>query len=127
MVENNEFWNVEEEEISTLSPFYAWGKKPCRILLEKAINEYEIVEIESQYGISCYIELKIWSIVEAEFEIMKLKVDSKRLRKVLLDASKLKFPAVIDITRDGSGFNTTYKFEEVKAPHQSKLDEKKKK
>ncbi|MFW9949623.1 MAG: hypothetical protein ACFFKA_05805 [Candidatus Thorarchaeota archaeon] len=122
---SNDFWLDIDEGESTLSPFYVWGEKPCRIFLDKAINEYKTIEIESTYGSSTFVELKIWSHIDTEFLPMKIKVDSKRLRAQLVAASKLKLPVVIDLKREGTGYATQYSFVEVKAPHQTKLDKKK--
>ena len=120
---NNKFWDIAEVE-EQLTPFHCWGKNACRILLEKAINKYEITEIENQFGISCYINLKIWDRIGNEFFLMKFKVDSKRLRRVLNNCCALvkKYPVIFDITRTGEGFQTMYEFVEVAAPAQKNLE-----
>ena len=96
----NTFWNFDES-----LPFFKWTAFNMELELEKPIMDYEPIEKEGQYGISCYIPVK------CNNEISFFKVDSKRLRKALVDfcATVKKYPVKMIIQRIGTGFNTDYR------------------
>jgi hypothetical protein len=110
---NESFWNVEPEQ--SITDFFKWGViDTIYVQLEDKIQNYEIYEFEGgEYGLASYIRVKMSYSTDKEAKYLLLKIQSKRLKKALVEVSNSvkKFPVHVKIQREGEGYNTTYKAE----------------
>lgn len=100
---NQNYWDSLELE-STL--FYKWDNKPTAlILLDEAIENYEIVKKTGTYGDGIYIAVK------CPDEVRLFNIKSIKMRKAILEVSTKakKFPIKIELTRVGFGKSMDYK------------------
>lgn len=119
-----ELWGNLEKADAEPSDFFSWGQNTEVMLrLEKSITQYDSIEFPSTFldkhgnqVIDKFLEILIYDESESEFVVMKLKVNSKRLRKALLDFAKTKpiYPINVKLLKIGSGYSTTYRVEEIK-------------
>lgn len=104
------------EEIKTNFVNFKSGK--IGIMIEKHISKYNIREMKGKFGNTSYIEIDVKICEKDEESIYEkglLKIDSKRLRKALVEeCDKVKkYPVELEITRDGNGYNTYYHVKKV--------------
>lgn len=123
------FWEFKDE--SEYYPFFAFTNDAVAVFrLNKPIQQYKVEKINSRYGECSAIAIENEILIENDekaFTNVMLNVNSKRLRKILLEATTLakkQFPIIIGIKRSGTSLSTQFELVQQLSENDKKVVKK---